>query len=74
MYHIGLTGSKIELNCSISCGLIYQKNRFTICPEKMIKEIQGHFDKYILELKDSSKKRLRRSFEKRGKFIWGHKI
>lgn len=70
MYHVGLTGSKVELNCSIDCGLVYKKNRFIICPEKLINEIQGHFDKYLQELNDSRKRSLRRNFEKRGKFIW----
>lgn len=70
MYHVGLTGAKVELDCSISCGLIFKKHRFIICPEKLIEEIQKHFDTYISELKDSSNRRLRKNFKKRGKLIW----
>ncbi len=71
MYHIGLTGTKVEIDCSISCGIIYQKHRFIVCPEKLIEEIQKHFNKYISELNNSSNRRLRKNFEKRGKIIWG---
>lgn len=70
LYHVGLTGTKVELDCSIPCGLIYQKQRFIICPEKLIKELQNHFDKYISNLKNSSNRSLRKNFEKRGKSIW----
>jgi len=71
MYHVGITGPKVELECSISCGFIFKNNKFTICPEKLIEEIQEHFNKYCDELKDSRKRRLRKNFVKRYKFLLG---
>jgi len=71
MYHVGLTGTKVELNCSISCGLIYQRNRFIICPEKLIDEIQRHFNSYVTKLNNSSNRLIRKNFAKRGRLIWG---
>lgn len=71
MYHIGLTGPKVQLDCSIKSGLIYKQNSFISCPEKLIDEIQNHFDQYCKNLKDPSKRALRINFEKREKFILG---
>jgi len=69
MYHVGITGPKIELDCSISCGFIFKKGKFIICPEKLIEEIQKHFDKYCSDLKNSKKRSLKKNFIKRYKFL-----
>jgi len=70
MYHIGLTGTKLILDCTISAGIVYKKKRFIVCPEKMIEEIQRHFSQYCVDLKNTSNRELRANFEKRAKFIW----
>jgi len=71
MYHVGLTGAKVQLNCSISSGFIYKQKCFVVCPEKLIREIQSHFDQYCNNLKNTKKRTLRKNFEKREKFILG---
>ncbi|OGG13516.1 hypothetical protein A2773_07135 [Candidatus Gottesmanbacteria bacterium RIFCSPHIGHO2_01_FULL_39_10] len=71
MYHVGLTGTKVQLDCSIESGLIYKQKGFIACPEKLIYEIQGHFNHYCTRLKNPQNRALRSNFEKREKFILG---
>lgn len=71
LYHVGLTGNKVELNCSIKDAFVFKNKRLVICPEKMIPEIQKHFDKYCQDLKDPKNRTLRNNFKKRLKFVWG---
>lgn len=71
MYHIGLTGTMLVLDCAIASGIIYKNKKFIVCPEKMIEEIQHHFDLYCASLKLPSNRKLRRNFEKRVRLIWG---
>ena len=73
MYHVGLTGASVELDCIPSSALTFKNKRLIICPEKIIDEIQKHFDKYCTELKKPANKSLRSNFEKRAKFVWGVK-
>lgn len=71
MYHVGLTGNSIELNCAPSSVLTFKEQRLIICPEKLINEIQKHFANYCSKLQNPNNKTLRKNFEKRAKFIWG---
>jgi hypothetical protein len=70
MYHVGLTGTKIVLDCSISSGIGIIKGNIKICPSKLMEDIQNNFDKYVKDLKDPSNVTLRANFEKRLKYIW----
>ena len=74
LYHVGLTGPKVELDCSINAPFVFKNKRLIICPEKMIPEIQKHFDKYCQDLRDPKNRTLRVNFEKRLKFVWGVKL
>ena len=71
MYHVGLTGTKIILDCSISSGIGIIKRNIKMCPEKLVTNMQQHFDQYIKDLKNPSNSTLRSNFEKRLKYIWG---
>jgi len=71
MYHMGLTGPKVELNCLISSGFVYKRNRFVICPKKLFEEIQKHFNKYCENLKNPQNSKLRQNFEIREKSVLG---
>jgi hypothetical protein len=71
MYHVGLTGTKIILDCSISSGIGITKGTIKMCPGKLVDDIQNHFDQYIKDLKNPSNKDLRTNFEKRLVYIWG---
>lgn len=71
MYHVGLTGTKVQLDCSIQSGFIHRQKTFIVCPEKLIEEIQRHFDHYCTNLKNPHNRTLRKNFEKREKFILG---
>lgn len=73
LYHVGLTGPKVELDCSISSAFIFKNKSLIICPEKMIPEIQKHFDKYCQDLRDPKNRTFRVNFEKRLKSVWGVK-
>lgn len=73
LYHVGLTGSRVELDCSINEVFVFNNKRLIICPERMIPEIQKHFDKYCQDLRDPKNRTLRVNFEKRLKFVWGVK-
>lgn len=73
LYHVGLTGPKVELDCSINAPFIFKKKRLIICPGKMIPSIEKHFDNYCQDLRDPKNKTLRVNFEKRLKFVWGVK-
>lgn len=71
MYHVGLIGTQIVLDCSISSGIGIFKGNIKMCPEKLITNMQRHFDQYIADLKDPLNITLRANFEKRLKYIWG---
>lgn len=73
LYHVGLTGPKVELDCSINAAFVFNNKRLIICPKKMIPEIKEHFDKYCQDLRDPKNKTLRVNFQKRLKFVWGIK-
>lgn len=71
MYHVGLTGTKIILDCSISSGIGIVRGNIKICPGKLVEDIQNHFDQYIKDLKNPLNTILRTNFEKRLRYIWG---
>ena len=73
MYHVGLTGSSVGLDCTPTSALTFKDRGLIICPEKLINEIQKHFDAYLSDLRKPTNKTLRANFEKRAKFIWGVK-
>ena len=73
MYHVGFTGNQIVLDCSISKGIKMSGKMVKICPEKLIIDLQSHFNQYCKDLKNSNNKTLRTNFEKRIKFVWGVK-
>lgn len=70
MYHVGLTGTQIIMDCSISSGIGIVKGNIKMCPEKLINDMQQHFDQYIKDLKNPTNITLRTNFEKRLKYIW----
>lgn len=71
MYHVGLIGTQIILDCSISSGIAIRKGEIIICSSKVVEDIQRHFNQYISDLKNKSNSILRANFEKRLKYIWG---
>lgn len=70
MYHVGLTGTQIVLDCSISSGIGIVRGNIKMCPEKLVTDMQRHFDQYITDLKNPSSSVLRTNFEKRLRYIW----
>lgn len=70
MYHVGLTGTQIVLDCSILYGISIVNGSIKICPSKLVDDVQKHFNKYITELTYRSNQDLRSNFEKRLRFVW----
>lgn len=69
MYHAGITGAKVELNCSTDSGVHYKNKKIILCPSNLLDEIQTHFNQYCKNLKNPSNRKLRSNFEKRYKFL-----
>lgn len=69
MYHVGITGKGILLECSINSGIELKKRLIMICPDKLVDDIQLHFNTYINELRNPHNTTLRLNFSKRLKFI-----
>lgn len=70
MYHIGSTQGLIKLDCSGKTSIfINDHNMLCIYPNKLVTELNNHFDEYLQQLMNKSNKQLRINFEKRFNFL-----
>lgn len=70
IYHIGLTQGFIKIDCyGVESIFIDKNNMLCICPNKLIIDLNSHFDDYIQQLINKSNKQLSNNFGKRFDFL-----